>query len=412
MTLHLSAPQENTGVIERDAVRSGGPDCEFTGLADALISVRDDLMSVLTEISTRQSAEEEIFRSLRALCGAPWELRRYSPPRVRRVATFLPSNNVLYSYILFGVIPASYAEKVCMRPSARVTEVSRAVHEILHPFVGKFGRTVDMRFVSQREFIGECAESDVVVFTGHPENAVDVAGRLPSETLMLSFGSGPNPIVIGPEADLETACRSVVDARTYNSGQDCLCPDIVFVHRSIAAEATERLEALTAAVKVGDGRSPDTEVTSLVYPDATRGAAEFVDSYRDMIRYGGSVDIAGNQVEPTLIVLPWTDEFHPPELFSPIVVLMVYDDAGQIEEWLNTPGELVRGMYLSVYGEPRLERHRVGTCLVTLGCTSFDVEDGNRPFGGYGVRAGNVRRGPSVSGRPLLLSAEVRRGWS
>ncbi|MFB7469007.1 aldehyde dehydrogenase family protein [Streptomyces sp. NPDC056224] len=378
-------------------------------LAGALLDRRSELMSVLTRVATRQAAEDEFFRSLRALSGAPWEILRNSPGRLRRLATFLPSNNLLYSYVLFGVIPSLYTDEIRIRPSARVARSAMAVHEILGPAVRAHGGLVEMAPVSQRAFLADCASSDAVVFTGQPENAADVAARLPDDALLLAFGSGPNPVVVGPEADLDEACRSVLAARLYNSGQDCLCTDIVFVHRSVAGEVVTRLADSLADVRIGDRRAASTRVAPLVYPDAVDGAAAFLAVHRQSVVRGGGVDTLRGAVEPSLLHMPWQGALHPPEFFSPVVLTMEYEHAGQIRQWLHSPEETARGMYVSVFGEPALTQTRISTSVVCQERITFDVEDGNRPFGGYGPRASGVRRMGKAAGRPLLLSAEAGR---
>ncbi|MER5571365.1 aldehyde dehydrogenase family protein [Streptomyces goshikiensis] len=378
-------------------------------LAGALLDQRDALLSVLTGVATRKAAEDEFLRSLRAVSGAPWEILRNSPRRLRRLATFLPSNNLLYSYMLFGAIPSLYTDEIRIRPSARVARSAMAVHEILGPAVRACGGRVEMAPVSQRAFLADCASSDAVVFTGQPENAATLAARLPYGALFLAFGSGPNPVVVGPEADLDAACRGVLAARLYNSGQDCLCTDIVFVHRSVAREVVTRLADDLATVRTGDRRSPSTTVAPLVYPDAVDGAAAFLAGHRESVVRGGGVDAVRGTVEPSLLHVPWQAGLHPPEFFSPVVLTMEYEHAGQIRQWLHSPEETARGMYVSVFGEPGLTQTRVSTSVVCQERITFDIEDGNRPFGGYGPRAGSVRRLGSVTGRPLLLSAEAGR---
>ncbi|MEV4920277.1 aldehyde dehydrogenase family protein [Streptomyces tirandamycinicus] len=382
------------------------------GLVDAVLRHRDELLSALTRVATAQAATDELFRSLRALSGAPWEILRNSPRRLGRLATFLPSNNLLYSYVLFGVIPSLYTEEVRIRPSARVAPAAMAVHEILEPHLrGLGGGRIVMAPVSQREFLAHCARSDAVVFTGQPDNGEAVAAHLPGDALLLAFGSGPNPLVVGPRADPDAVCRTVLDARLYNSGQDCLCTDVVFVHRSLVGELLPRLADALTAVPVGDRRDPGTLVAPLVYPDAVEGAAGFLAGHREFTVCGGRVDPARRIVEPTLVHLPWQDAFHPPEFFSPVVLTVEYDSPGQITRWLHSREETARGMYVSVFGEPALAGSaRIATSVVCDERITFDAEDGNRPFGGYGPRAGHVRRHGTAAGRPLLLSAEAGAG--
>jgi acyl-CoA reductase-like NAD-dependent aldehyde dehydrogenase len=365
---------------------------------------RAALLAALTEVATWHSAADEVHRTVRVLAGAPWEIQRNRPRTLSRLATFLPSNNVLYSYALFGMVPSLYTEQVIARPSARVRAVGQRVHEILADLTD--GR-ITLTGASQREFIQFGACADAVLFTGQPENAAQVMAAVGSRPTVLAFGSGPNPFVVGPEADLDRAAGDLVAARLYNSGQDCLCPDVTFVHHSVAERFVKQLCALTADLSVGDRRDPATRIAPLVYDDAVRQAAEFLDEHRPYVRQGGKVDLAGGVVEPSVVQLPWRPEFRPPEHFSPVFSVVSYDGLEQLRSWFTNPAEVTRGMYASVFGEPGLPGDRIGTTVIARDRTTFDVEDGNQPFGGFGPLGGCVQADGVVTGRPLLLSAEV-----
>jgi len=120
--------------------------------------------------------------------------------------------------------------------------------------------------------------------------------------------------------------------------------------------------------------------------------------------------VAARTVAPSILVDDLHPDLRPPEFFSPVFLVCAYDDAAQIEQWATMPAELARGMYMSVYGEPDLQSAVIGTSIVNRDCTTFDVEDGNRPFGGYGVQASSVHERGRLTARPLLVSAEFSAG--
>ncbi|WP_440900708.1 aldehyde dehydrogenase family protein, partial [Actinosynnema sp.] len=258
-----------------------------------------------------------------------------------------------------------------------------------------------------RRFLARCSAADAVVFTGKPENATAVAARLTGDPLVLAFGSGPNPVVVGPEADLASVVADVVRVRTYNSGQDCLCPDVVMVHESVADDFVAELASAVRGLRVGRREEFDVEVAPLVYPDAVRDIADFLAAHRGAVRAGGRVRADLGFVEPTLLDLPWDPAFHPPEFFGPVFAVTRYRDVADVRRWASSPEELRRGMYLSHYGEPALTERVLGTAVTLAEQVTLDEENGNAPLGGYGLEAGHARRGAAVVARPLLLSAEL-----
>jgi acyl-CoA reductase-like NAD-dependent aldehyde dehydrogenase len=381
-------------------------------LADALLARREQLIDVVSEIATCDSAVEELDCAVRALRGAGPEIARHGPS-ARAVAVFLPSNNLLYSYALFGLVPAMYSERVWIRPAARYAHVAVGLHAALREAVADLlSGWIDLRSCSQREFMERCGGAEAVVFAGQHGNGLRVASALSPETKVLLFGSGPNPLVIGPEARLDEVVPAALRARLYNVGQDCLCSDVYFVHAGLAGEFVEALCDALATSRAGDRRSPGTELAPLVYPDVAARAERFVSQHHDLVvRPGRLSDPAGPC--PVVLSAPAGLGLHPPEFFCPVFLVVTYEDVRQVRAWLGSPQERARGMYLSVFGEPGLRGSAVeATSVVCAEQTSFDFEDGNTPFGGYGAEASSVSHRGGLSGRPLLLSAELARGAS
>ncbi|GAA2382508.1 hypothetical protein GCM10010420_00540 [Streptomyces glaucosporus] len=379
--------------------------------AEVLWRNRGELVDTLVTIATRTAAVDEIGNSLSALRGAGRELAAHRPRAIGELGVFLPSNNILYSYVLFGLIPALYSERIVMRPSQRVAEQAREIHRIIASDPLFRGRLpVEMVSVTQRQFLDRCARSEAVVFNGRPENAFDVGGRLSDRTLFLAFGSGPNPVVAGPECDVKRVAEDVLRTRMYNSGQDCLCPDVVFAHDDVADDLVTALREGLAAVSVGPLDDPRTTVAPLSYPDAVEQTAGFLGAHAGRVVAGGRVDLATGLVEPTVLDLPWDPSFSPPEFFAPVVCVMRYSAGEDVARWLDSPAERRRGMYVSVYGEDAVRGARAGTSVVLEERTALDAENGNEPLGGYGPEASHVRTGGATVARPLLLSAELGPG--
>jgi acyl-CoA reductase-like NAD-dependent aldehyde dehydrogenase len=379
------------------------------GMADAVLRCREPLLDVLIQVATRESSKDEIARSISALAGATWEISRNQPNRISQVGVFAPSNNILYSYVLYGLIPSLYAGQVTLRPSTRVREVTSAVHEILYDALGGSVNRVHLSHATQRNFVEECRTADVIVFTGQYDNALHIASGLGVGPLFLLFGSGPNPLVAGPEADFQIAARTMLTARLYNSGQDCLCSDVMFVHRSMMEPVLGELKLLLDNVRVGDRREPGTLVAPLVYLDAFQSAQRFLEFRRDAVVYSGR-DIGDEMyIAPTVLQFPEHEDFHPPELFSPLFCVVPYTDPDFIVEWAESDAERDRGMYMTVFGEPRLPRTCIGTSVVTVDASPLDLENGNQPFGGYGCQASAVWADGNMWGQPLLLSGAISR---
>ena len=179
------------------------------------------------------------------------------------------------------------------------------------------------------------------------------------------------------------------------------------MHDSLAEDFSTFLCDALATITTGPREAPETLVSNLLYKDAFDQAVRFLQAHNDWIIRCGRIDSDCLLFEPAVLTTSWRPDFHPPEFFSPIFVLIIYRSARDLERWFNSPQELKRGMYVSIYGEPRLDGDLLGTSVVCRDRTTFEVENGNEPFGGYGIEASSVSRDGILVGKPILLSSEL-----
>jgi acyl-CoA reductase-like NAD-dependent aldehyde dehydrogenase len=373
-------------------------------LAKVIHDRRNEICAALARTTTWSAATKEIEDARACLLGAADECQEFRSAR-EELALFMPSNNLLYSFVMFAVVPSLYPMRVHVRPSSRNADVFSDMYEILSK---ELPDHIHIQEISQRKFLRLVGPRSVVVFNGRYENAELVATSIDREALFLAFGSGPNPTIIGPTADLCAAMDDVVSARLYNSGQDCLASDIHIVHQSRLDEFLHALTTRLRTVSIGDAADPTVTVAGLSYADAFQSAAAYLRGAANVL-YGGAVDVATRLVEPSVVLHSTTRKLVPPEFFSPIFAVAPYTDASELKEWFTTPLELRRGMYAGIFGEPRLRGEIVGTTNLCHESTPMNAENGNLPFGGYGVQASSVGVGADLHGRPLLLSAELTR---
>ncbi|CAL99948.1 acyl-CoA synthetase (AMP-forming)/AMP-acid ligase II [Saccharopolyspora erythraea NRRL 2338] len=385
----------------------------FAERLDALRAVEDFLrnergavLDVLTEISPLKTAESELASSLATLAGARAEVERHGPRRLSRLAVFMPSNVLCYSYVLYLLVPALYAERIAFRASAQVGAPARRLHELLAPV---HGLPVHPHQVSQRRFVDEpVSEADVVVFTGAYDNAEQIRSRLRPEQLMLFFGQGVNPFVVASGADLDLAVADAVRIRMLNSGQDCFGPDVFLVDAAEADRFVELLVKRLGELRYGDYRDADADYGPLFYDSALQKATEYLRRNHERIVFGGRVDLRDRHLHPTVLVRSSSDDLVVEELFSPIFNVVVHHDREQLRAVLRTPFVTDRAMAAMVYGDdPETVELLARRHQVCHNRSILDAENGNRPFGGHGIVANYAaHRGRRVA-EPLLVSKAV-----
>jgi aldehyde dehydrogenase (NAD+) len=237
---------------------------------------------------------------------------------------------------------------------------------------------------------------DMVSFTGSTragimvaKNAADTVKRVAQEL----GGKSPNIILEG--APLDQALPGGVGGVLLNSGQSCVAPTRMLVHRSQHDEAAAKVGAMFAAKAVGDPLSEGDHIGPVVNQrqwGRIQGLIQQgIDEGATLVTGGtGRPDgfDTGFYVKPTVFADVTPDmTIAREEIFGPVLVIMPYaDDADAVRIANDTPYGL--GAYLA--GDPAkaktiVGKLRAGAVFVNAGGLAFDM-----PFGGY-KQSGNGR---------------------
>lgn len=125
------------------------------------------------------------------------------------------------------------------------------------------------------------ADVDLVSFTGSSAagKTLAVACAERHRRLMLEMG-GKNPILVMEDADIDLAVDAAVWGAFGTSGQRCTAASRLIVHRSVLKEFTEKLVARAAALRLGDGLAPTTDMGPVINAAAVEKIHGYVTSGR------------------------------------------------------------------------------------------------------------------------------------
>ena len=395
----------SAGAISSDHARQLDRAAAVGQLLEFLADRKDDVLEILTDVVSYSAAEAELAASMKALAGAAREIETWQPRAVEQMAVFMPSNIVLYAYVLNLVIPSLFVRQIDFRPSSYVTEQTSRLHALLAPV---HGLPLRLRCVSQRAFMEESVRAaNVVVFTGTYANAERIKLQLRKDQLYVFFGQGVNPFVVGEHAEIGAAARDLVAVRMFNTGQDCMGPDAIFVHRSVADDFMRALRAELKALVFGSSKDPNADYCPIYYPSTLDSLSKYFISNARFISSGGVVDYSLKKIEPT--VLYGTLEQRPEivEFFGPVFNVIRYDSDEALIGELGKDFYKERAMGASVYGSEVLADFLRSRHSVSVDETLFDIEDGNAPFGGYGPMANYAQYQGRLRIAPMLISQVV-----
>jgi aldehyde dehydrogenase (NAD+) len=222
---------------------------------------------------------------------------------------------------LVGAISAGCT--AVLKPSPYVPSVSKVIEEmIIDTFDSRYiavvqgNRDVNTALLEQRW--------DIIFFTGSPALAKTVmAAAAKNLTPVILELGGKSPCIIDKTADIRRTAKRLAWGKTLNSGQTCIAPDYILVHKDIK-EAFVKEFAEEMKVLHGEDIKADMHYVRMVNEKAfERVTGYFKDG--DII-YGGRTDAATRFIEPTIIDNVALDSpLMTEEIFGPVFPMITLD---------------------------------------------------------------------------------------
>lgn len=186
------------------------------------------------------------------------------------------------------------------------------------------------------EYIVSHPSVSMVAFTGNSDTGVSIAGKAAMKPLLFECG-GNNPVVVMPDADMQSAAREIIKGAFAYSGQRCTGIKYVLTTPAIREQLVSLIvKTMPEMVKAGDPRSPETK---LVGPVISEAAARHIEEAIDMsVKNGATVVTGGTRdktmIEPTVLtnVIP-SMPIIAKETFGPVVSFVdvaSFDEAAAI----------------------------------------------------------------------------------
>jgi acyl-CoA reductase-like NAD-dependent aldehyde dehydrogenase len=188
-----------------------------------------------------------------------------------------------------------------------------------------------------------------VSFTGSTATGERITRVAGVKKLSLELGASC-PVVILPDADLDSAAAAVAAGGYVNAGQVCISVQRVIAHPEISRDFLDALVPRVKAITTGDPLSPETRMGTLITAqEAERVRASIARAEADggRILTGGERD--GASVAPAVVadVDPWSP-FSQDELFGPAVAVSTAADwPAAIAEANGTAYGLGAGIFTS-----------------------------------------------------------------
>ena len=227
-----------------------------------------------------------------------------------------------------------------------------------------------------------------ITFTGSTPVGKHLARESAATLKKLSLELGGNaPFIVFDDADLDAAVEGVMAAKFRNGGQTCVCPNRVYVQAGVYDRFAALLRDKVAALRVGPGTDPTSQIGPMINARAVDKIARHVDDARAQgarVLTGGErlAHLGPHYYAPTVL-----GEAHAgmalcgEETFGPVVPLFRFDEEAQA---IAAANDTPFGLASYFYTQEARRIDRVSRALESgiVGVNEGALASEAAPFGG------------------------------
>ncbi|WP_333962267.1 aldehyde dehydrogenase [Clostridium perfringens] len=284
---------------------------------------------------------------------------------------------------LIGAIAAG--NTAVIKPSESAPETSKILKEILE-------KVFDEKYVLHvnpergKEVVEELLKEkfDYIFFTGSATvgKIVMKAASQYLTPVTLELG-GKSPCIIDEDCKVELAARRIVWGKLMNSGQTCVAPDYLYVHKDIEEEFIKKLEE-EIKNQFGDNPLESKDYSKMVNEREFNRVLSYID--KEKLVFGGNYNRKTFQIEPTILKnITWDDPVMEREIFGPIFPILIFENLDEVIRVVNSKDKPLALYYFSE-DKNKIEKVLNSTSSggVTINDTLVHVSSSYLPFGGVG----------------------------
>jgi succinate-semialdehyde dehydrogenase / glutarate-semialdehyde dehydrogenase len=283
---------------------------------------------------------------------------------------------------------------VVLKPAKQTPLCAVEVFRILHE-VGVPAGVVNLVTAAQARIVGDEFLRNPLVrkltFTGSTEIGKQLAQGAAASIKRVSLELGGHaPFIVFPDADPAHAARGASLVKFLNTGQACICPNRIFVHRSIAEPFVSVLAERVGRLKAGNGLAEGVTIGPLIDEGALAKMDEHVS---DAVGKGATLVCGGQRLTgeaydagtffaPTVLT-DVTPEMviYREETFGPIAPVIIFDDEDEVITMAN---DTDYGLAAYLYTNDISRAIRVSEALrfAIVGVNDINPTSAAAPFGG------------------------------
>lgn len=277
----------------------------------------------------------------------------------------------------------SSGNTVILKTSKKSSYTSKVIKKLLdESFDRAFIYCVDNEKVSHDELLSY--KYDHIFFTGS-QKVGKIIMKKASENLTkvtLELG-GKSPCVVDESANLKFAAKRIIWGKLLNSGQTCVAPDYLLVHKDVKKELL-RLMKQTILEFYGDRALENPDYPRIIDKNSFERLINLMEGQN--IYTGGLYNSKTLKIEPTIIDdVDFANKIMQEEIFGPILPVIEYDDIFKVIEKLKFMDKPL-SMYIFSEDKEHIDRltYDLSSGGVCINDTIMHLTNPNLEFGGVG----------------------------
>jgi acyl-CoA reductase-like NAD-dependent aldehyde dehydrogenase len=288
-----------------------------------------------------------------------------------------------------GVFPLAAGNSVVLKPAEQTPMTAVLLAElaleagipegVLNVVQGA-GETVGAALV-------EHPDVDAITFTGsNPTGrAIQAAAASRVKRVSLELG-GKSPLIIFPDADLESASAAAMAGVWGASGQVCTCSTRVLVHEEVYDEVVGRIVEQSRGIRIGGGFDPDADMGPVVSAQQLERIQRYV---RIGVDEGAELALGGSRRgdrgffhDPTVFTGVRNDmTIAQEEIFGPVMGVLKFSSE---EDAYRIANDVEYGLAAGVWTNDIARAHRATRALRTgtVWVNTYQMVYPSVPYGG------------------------------
>lgn len=277
----------------------------------------------------------------------------------------------------------SSGNTIILKTSRKAFYTSKIIKKLLDDsFDRSFIYCVDNDKVSHDELLSY--KYDHIFFTGSTKVGRIIMEKASKNLSKVSLElGGKSPCIVDESANLKFAAKRIIWGKLLNSGQTCVAPDYLLVHKDVKGELL-RLMKQAIFEFFGDRAIENPDYPRIIDKKALQRLVSLM--IDQDIYTGGLYNSKTLKIEPTIINnVDFSNKIMKDEIFGPILPVIEYEDIFKLIEKLKFMDKPL-AMYIFSENQDHIDRltYDLSSGGVCINDTIMHLSNPNIEFGGVG----------------------------